>query len=253
MADFLLVPDAGHGAWSWGRVWGCLTTPVENPPRLYATHSIGQVVAQDLPVKGSGAGQDGANLTIDGLVSAVIEQVASHNLRDLVLVGHGITAPVLFQAATRLETPPRRIVLFAGLIPNEGKTVLNMLPRKHRMVFNMVTKMQSAGRGAFRLPKAVIANGYCNDMDQFDVIQIVGRFGPLPLQLFNTRIYLDDFGGACPVTYVPLWRDRLIPSDLQYRMAERLGGVEILRDMDACHEVMVERPREVADILMRYA
>ena len=251
MADFLLVHDAGQGSWCWGRVWGHLTAPVEHPPRLYARSNIGKVVALDLPGHGPLAREDTSSLSFDDFVSAVTGEVRSQGLHDLIMAGHGVAAPILLQAATKLEEAPRRIVLFAGVIPDEGKSTLDMLPRMNRLGFKMMARLNGIARMDFRLPKAVITNGYCNGMDPFDVIQIVGRFSPMPLQLFRARVYLNDLARNCPVTYVPLWRDRLLPSQLQRRMAERLGGVEIAQELDACHEVMTERPKQVADILLR--
>ena len=253
MADFILVADAGQGSWWWGRVWGHLTAPVESPPRLYARSSIGKVVAVDLPRDGPRLREERPALTLDDFVSAIAGEVQAQSLEDVIMAGHGVAAPILLQAAAQLKVPPKRIVLFAGIIPDEGKAPLDMLPRVNRLGFKMMARMTSVAKKDFKLPKAVITNVYCNGMDPFDVIQIVGRFGPLPLQLFRSRVYLNDLSRGYPVTYVPLRRDKLLPHELQRRMAARIEGVEIVGELDACHEVMIERPREVADILRSYA
>ena len=252
MADILLVHDAGQGSWCWGRVSGHLTAPREHPPRLYARSGMGKVVSMDLPRQA--AARDAASvLTHDDFVSAVVSEVQSQGLHDLIMAGHGAAAPILLQAAAKLEEPVRRMVLFAGIIPDEGKTPLDMLSRVNRMGFKTMAKLSSIVRKECKLPKAVITNVYCNGMDPFDMIQIVGRFGPIPPQLFRSRIYLDDLAPVCPVTYVPLWRDRLLPPELQMRMALRLGDVDLAGQLDSCHEVMIERPKQVADILFSYA
>ena len=116
----------------------------------------------------------------------------------------------------------------------------------------MFARMKRVSKYEFRLPKMVLTGLYCNGMDPFDTIQIVGRYTPLPSQLVRTKIRLSDISGICPITYVPLWRDKLLPSQLQRRMAERLVGVEVESQMDACHQVMLERPKQVADILAKY-
>ena len=56
--------------------------------------------------------------------------------------------------------------------------------------------------------------------------------------------------GRRPVTYVILSRNGLIPPELQRRMSHRLDGVDIGPELDACNEVMIERPEEVANILV---
>ena len=252
MADFLLVHDAGQGSWCWGRVWGHLTAPREHPPRLYARGSVGNVVALDLPGHGPRARQDTSSRSLDEFVTAVATEMRSHNLRDLIVTGHGVAASVILQAATQLEEPPRRVVLFAGIIPDEGKNSLDMLPRASRLGFKIIARLNRILKKDFRLPKAAIANIYCNGMDPLDVVQIVGRFSPIPLELVLTRVNLSELALNCPITYVPLWRDSLVPSVTQKRMAQRLEGVEVAGELNSCHQVMIEHPKQVADILLRY-
>ncbi len=251
MADILLVHDVGHGSWCWGRVWGHLTAPVEHPPRLYVGQKAGKVVSLDLSELG--ADGRGASLSMDDLATAVANQVRSQGMKDLVMVGHGVVSPAVLKAASMLDEPPRRVVLFAGVVPDEGKTVLDVLPRTSKLGLRMLAGLNGLVRRDLRLPKAVITNVYCNGMDPFDVIQIVGRFTPLSLQLLRTRIYLNDVARNFPVTYVPLWRDRLVPPSVQRRMAEKLNGTEVAKELDSCHEVMIEAPRDVAEVLLKYS
>ena len=253
MVDCLLVHDAGQGSWCWGRVRGHLTAPIEHPPRLYSQNGLGKVVALDLPGHNPQTKQDTSSLVIDDFVSAVAGEVRSQGLHDVIMVGHGVAAPILLQVAASMEEPPRRIVLFAGIVPDEGKSALDMLPRLNRLGFKTTAFASRSLKKDFKLPKPVVTNVYCNGMDPFDVIQIVGRFGPLPPQLLQAKFYLNQQARTCPVTYVPLWRDRLLPSELQRRMAERLRSAEIVGELDSCHEVMIERPNQVADIILRYA
>ena len=261
MGDFLFVHDAGQGAWCWGKVWGYLTAPAEHPPRLHVRRAVGKLVSVDLPGHGTTAGGDVSRLSFDDFVSAVTDAVRAQDLRDLTMVGHGIAAPIILHAAAKLEQPPKRIVLLAGFIPDEGKSALEMLPRSSKLGLKLIARLNGRGMMArlngrginLRLPKAVINSLYCNGMDPFEVIKIVGRFCPLPVQLLQSRVYLNDLARMCPVTYVPLWRDKLLSPRLQRRMAERLGNVEMVAELDSCHEVMIEHPRQVADLLLRYA
>ncbi len=253
MADFLLAHDAGHGSWCWGRVWGHLTAPVDHPPRLYAKTNADKVVAPDLYFPPPTDEEDESPPSFDDLVAQLTNEIESHGLHDLVIAAHGLAAPVVLQAAHKLSEPPKRIVLFAGVIPEEGKSTLDILPRQTRFAFKMLARLNRLARKEMRLPNAAITNVYCNGMDPFDVIQIVGRFTSLPYQLFQTKLFLRELEPPCPITYVPLWRDKLVPSVLQRRMASRLQGVEVIGELDACHEVLIERPKQVADILLRYA
>ena len=252
MGDFLFVHDAGQGAWCWGKVWGYLTAPAEHPPRLHVRHAVGKLVSVDLPGHGTTTGGDISRLSFDDFVSAVTGAVQTQDLRDLTMVGHGIAAPIILHAAAKLDQPPKRIVLLAGFIPDEGKSALEMLPRSSKLGLKLIARLNGRGLN-FRLPKAVINSLYCNGMDVFEVIKIVGRFCPLPVLLLQSKVYLNDLTRTCPVTYVPLWRDKLLSPRRQRHMAERLGNVEMVAELDSCHEVMIEHPRQVADLLLRYA
>lgn len=254
MTDFLFVPDAGHGAWSWGRVWGHLTAPVGNPPRLHVRGRVGKVISLDLLGQGSQARNGGPGAYPEDFVSAITDEVGSQGLQDLILVGHGISAPLLLHAASRLEVAPRRIVLFAGAIPYDGKCALDMLPPLNKLAFKIMSRrLNGRPKGQIKLPRTVIDNLYCNGMDPGDVTQIVGRFAPFPPQMLKTKLYLSTLPTNCPITYVPLWRDRLFPPGLQRRMASRFPGVEVAGELDSSHEVLIERPRRVAEILLNYS
>ena len=253
MVDFLLVHDVGHGAWSWGRVWGHLTAPEEIPPNLSAKHNIGKIVSIDLPGHGSRSEEDTSSLTYGDFAEVIVREVEDNRLRDVILVGHGMSAPILLQAAAKLEHPPKRIVLFAGVLPYDGRTPLEMLPFTTGLIFKLMTSINRVKGGKTKIPKFLIEHYYSNDLDSFESVQIIGRFTPVPVQLLNTNVDLGKSIGDLRVTYVPLWRDRLVPLDRQRWMAEMLIGVDIVEELDSCHEVMNETPHMAAKILARYA
>jgi pimeloyl-ACP methyl ester carboxylesterase len=253
MVDVVLVHDVGHGAWCWGKVWGRLTAPVEHPPRLYDGGKVGKVITVDLPREITQPGDDPTEPLLDDYVNTVTGVVQTEGLGDVLLVGHGASAPVVLHAAAKLDQPPSRVVLLAGLLPSEGKSVLDTLPILHRMGLKASARMSRLARREFRLPKTIIDHVYCRGMDPFDVIQFAGWFTPLPMRFFRSRVYLNDVARPCPVTYVPLWRDALVPLSLQQKMASRLDDIEMGAELDSCHEVMLERPGELADLLLKYA
>ena len=63
---------------------------------------------------------------------------------------------------------------------------------------------------------------------------------------------MEDSELPCPVTYIVLTNDRVIPPDSQRRIAERFDGVETV-EIESCHQVMAQRPEELAEVLLRYA
>ena len=252
MTDFLLVHGAGQGAWSWGKVWGHLTAPVDNPPRLYARRPANRVYTLDLPGHGADSGGDTAQVRMEECVHAITRTVEREGLKDLVMVGHGFAGSLIIQAASQLPEPPKRLVLVAGIVPQDQKNMLGALPRRTRTAFTLLNGLSRLSGKDLKFPKAVIGSVLCNGMGPMEVVEVLGFFGPLPTRVLKTKVPTEDSALPCPVTYVELTRDKLLPPDVQARMARRLPGAEIL-PLDSCHQVMLQNPKEMANMLLRYA
>ncbi len=116
----------------------------------------------------------------------------------------------------------------------------------------MLAALSKLSRQDLRFPSSVIGRYLCNGMDQMEVVHSLGFFGPLPVRVLTTKLPLDEGPPPCPVTYVVLTQDRLLPPETQERMARRIPGAEIV-SMDSCHQVTLYKPKELADILLAYA
>ena len=252
MTDYLLVHGAGQGAWSWGKVWGHLTAPLEHPPRLYARRPANRVCTLDLPGHGADAGGDTAQVRMEECVHSIVRAVEREGLKDLVMVGHGFAASLIIQAASQLPEPPKRLILVAGVVPPDQKNMLGALPRRTRTLFTLLNALSKLSRQDLKLPKAVVGSVLCNGMGPMEVVEVLGLFGPLPTRVLKTKFSLEDADPPCPVTYIELTQDKLVPPDAQHKMAQRVPGVEIV-PMDSCHQVMLKNPREMADVLLQFA
>ena len=254
MTDYLLVHGAGQGAWSWGQVWGYLTAPVVHPPRLYVPRLANRVYPLDLPGHGADAGGDTSEVRLEECVHAIIRTVEREDLKNLVLVGHGFAASLVLQAAGQLPQPPKRIILVAGMVPLYQRTMVSVLPQAARMWFRFLSALSKLSGRELKLPRSVINNFLCNGMDPMEIVHVVGRFGAMPTRVLTTRVSLDQTEHSGPVTYVVLTQDKMLPPDLQRRMAQRLTGVEVeITQVESCHQVTLYKPRELADILLSYA
>lgn len=262
MTDYLLVHGAGHGAWSWGRVWGRLTAPEEHPPRLYKTRRVNRVLPIDLPGHGPDAGGDTGAVRLEECVQAITRAVEREQLKDLVLVGHGFAGSLVLQAAAEMPVPPKRIVMIAGVVPDNQKTLLSTFPPRTRAAFSVFSLLSSLSRQELKLPRTAIDRMLCNGMDPMEVAQILAFFGPLPIKVLRSKWSIDrngegesggnEVGTVGPVTYVVLTQDKMIPPDTQRRIAERVKAEETV-EVDSCHEVMWQHAEELSELLLRYA
>lgn len=252
MTDYLLVHGAGQGAWCWGQVWGYMTAPLEHPPRLHALRRANRVYPVDLPGHGADAARDTAKVRLEECVQAITRSVEREGLKNVVLVGHGFAGPLVLQAAAQLPQPPKRVVLVAGVVPFGQRAMLSALPQRTQAGFRLLAVLSKLSRQRLRLPRSLIRGRLCNGMDPMEIVQVLGLFGPLPTRVLNTRIPLGEGSLPCPVTYVALTQDRITSPELQETMANRVPGVEIA-SLVSCHQVMQYRPRELADLLLRYS
>jgi pimeloyl-ACP methyl ester carboxylesterase len=229
-----------------------MTAPIENPPRLYAYRKVGKVFPIDLPGHGTDANGDTAAVQVEECVQAIVRTVERQELRDVVLVGHGFAGALVLQAVAELPSPPKRVVLIAGIVPGEGKDMLSEFSLSPRSAFQALSWFNSLAGKDMKLPKSVISRYLCNGVDTMDVVQTVGFFGALPTRVFKSGVSLGDLNLPCPVTYIVLTRDRVVPPETQRRMAQRIPKVELL-ELDSCHQVTLYRPRELADTLASFA
>ncbi len=251
MTDYLLVHGPGQGSWVWGKVWGMMTAPVEHPPTLHKPRRANRVHPIDLPGHGPDAEGDTAAVRLEECVEAIAHAVEQEKLRDVVLVGHGISAGIVLQAAPILPSPPKRLALVGGMVPDGTRPLISGCPSRIRTGFKLLSMLSSLSGKEFRFPYPVINRYLCNTMEAMEIVQILGFFGPLPTRLLNSRLSLDSELPA-PLSCIVLTQDKLITPQTQRRTAERLNCEEVL-EIDACHMGVWQRPEAVADALLRYA
>ena len=252
MTDYLLVHGLGQGAWSWGAVWGYLTAPEEHPPTLHKRRRANRVHPLDLPGHGADSDGDTGAVRLEECVQAIIKAVEREQLKDLVLVGHGFSGSMVVQAAQEMAVPPKRVVLVAGIVPAPQRPLLSACPSRTRAAFSLFSVLSSLSRQELKLPRPAISGLLCNGMDTMEVVQLVGFFTPLPTKVLKSRLPMEDLALPCPVTYIVLTEDKLIPPDSQRRISQRFEGAETV-EIESCHQVMAQRPKELAEILLGYA
>ena len=251
MTDYLLVHGPGQGSWAWGKVWGRMMAPEEHPPTLHKPRRANRVLPIDLPGHGPDVAGDTAAVRVEECVDAIAHAVEREQLRDVVLVGHGVFAGLVLQAAASLATPPKRVALVGGMVPEGQRPLISGYPGSVRRGFKLSAMLGSFRGREPRYSNSVINRYLCNTMEAMQVVQILGFFGPLPVRLLNSRLSLDGELPA-PLSCIVLTQDRLLSPQSQRRTAERLNSEEIV-EIEACHMAAWQRPEEVADALLRYA
>lgn len=253
MTDYLLVHGPGQGSWVWGKVWGRMTAPVEHPPTLHKPRRANRVLPIDLPGHGPDAQGDTAAIRLEECVNVITHAVEREQLKDLVLVGYGMSGGIALEAARQLPTPPKRLALVGAAVPQAQRPLISACANGVRSWFQLSSRLSALSRQEFRFSAPIIRRFLCNTMEAMEIVQILGFFGPLPTRLLKSRMPPEaSLDLPAPLTCIVLTEDRLVPPAGQRRTAERLNSEETL-EIDACHMAAWEKPEALANALLRYA
>ena len=227
MTNFLLVHGGAHGAWCWDRV----------VPFLRSGPRVANVVAVDLA--GHGERRDVKpleSITVGDYVDDVVREIETRDLRDVVLVGHSLAGITLPGAAARVADRLRRVIFLSTVNPPVGQSVAD--PMKH--------PLSPLSRGVD------FPTMFCNDLDEETAAWLLGQLGPEPPGPTAEPVTVARLPSRVPSTYILLERDEALPPELQREQA-RTASADELVSFDAGHSAFASRPRDLAELLLRYA
>ena len=236
MATFVLV----HGAWQSVGTWDLLV-----PLLRKGGH---RVIAPVLSGLGTDQGQLSPDITLRQHVEDVL--LALSNVSEpVVLVGHSYAGMIISGVAEANPAQLQRLVFLDAFVPEDGQSALDLLPPAIGAHFRNVAREQGDG---WRLP------GGEGQLDLWGL-----RPGP---QRDFVRARLCDFSLRCfeEALRLPVDRKAKIPASFVTCIAEgyparpffepfakkaRASGWEVF-EVETGHDCHVERPEEIAGILL---
>ena len=225
MTTFALIHGAGSDGWYWHLV---------EPELVAAGH---ETVAVDLPCDDDTAG-------LDEYTDVIVNAVAGRD--DVVVVAQSMAGFVAPLVAVRVPAT-RLIVLVAAMVPAPGETGNQWWGNTGSGVARR-EQAERDGRdidGAFDevaeflhdVDPALIDQGWAHTMDQSDT----PFKEPWPLPAWPD----------VPTRFVLPTKDRFFPPDFQRRVVRERLGIEP-DPIDTGHLPALARPRELAELLLRY-
>jgi pimeloyl-ACP methyl ester carboxylesterase len=239
MLTFVLV----HGAWQSTGTWDLLAPLLEKHGHRVITPVL------------RGLGTDQSRLSADITLRQHVDDVSLELSRcadQVILVGHSYAGMIISRVAETNSTQVRRLVFLDGFIPENGQSALDLLPPGIGAHFRKVAQEQGDG---WRLP---------GGEGQLDL------WGLKPGEARDfVRARLCDFSLRCfeEPLHLPANRKAGIPATFVAGVAEgyparpffepfagkaRASGWEVA-ELNTGHDCHVERPGEVADILLSVA
>jgi len=93
---------------------------------------------------------------------------------------------------------------------------------------------------------------FCNDLDDETASWLLKQLGPEPPGPMLEPVPSSIAHTGVESTYILLERDEALPPPFQREQAQTAGADEVV-PFDAGHSAFASRPRELADLLLRYA
>jgi pimeloyl-ACP methyl ester carboxylesterase len=246
----VLVHGGGHGAWCW-------EPTVE--------HLGSDALAVDLPPKEvrGGPGRfdrppELLTLTVSDFAASVLADVDAAGYDRFVLVGHSMAGLTIPEVARRAPERVAHLVFVSCSVPAEGESILEVLSDAPTDVGEAAAQNLEAAKVTGEAPEpqlddASVIAMFCNDMDEAQTQFVLDHFGNEALPVIGEKVFRAGLSPEIPKTWVRLLQDAILTLDIQDQQIANLeaspGGTVTVIELDAAHNAMISRPRELAEIL----
>jgi pimeloyl-ACP methyl ester carboxylesterase len=247
----VFVHGGAHGAWCWMPLFPFLE---------------GDALAIDLPPKSVRGGPrrlepvpELRTLTIGDFADSVLRDADTAGIERFVLVGHSMGGLTISQVAGRVPDRIEHLVYVSCMVPPEGASAIEALPEDLRdMTRDAVVEARRGGANPIGgLDEDTTRSMFCSDMDEEQTQYVLDRTGTEAAVVLAERVSRAGIPADLPKTFVKLLRDQSLPPDHQDVLAQNLrdspGGEVDVVTIDAGHDAMISRPKELADVLNRIA
>jgi pimeloyl-ACP methyl ester carboxylesterase len=233
MTTFLLVHGAWHGGWCYKRVARLLRQ---------AGH---EVFTPTLTGLGERAHLMNPAIDLDTHVQDVVGVIRYEQLSDVVLCGHSYGGMVITGVAEQIPAKIRSLVYLDAFVPENGRSLFDYLPAEQSEQMRTDAARNGEGYKVAPIPAAHFA------VNAEDAAWVDAMCVKQPLATFEQKLAL---GGRHVPKRVYMFAAGWGPSPFQQ------FGARFRDDRDwqfvafACgHDVMLDRPQELADALIAAA
>jgi pimeloyl-ACP methyl ester carboxylesterase len=226
-APVVLIHGGAHGAWCWKHVLPLLE---------------GEALAVDLPPKSVRGGPlryesppGLQELRLGDFAESALNDIDGAGLQRFVLVGHSMGGLTISEIARRAPDRVEQLVYLSCIVPREGESPMRALP----------AELMEAAPDPIQM--------FCNDMDEEQTRFVLDHMGNEAAGVLDEPVVRSGIPPELPKTFVKLLRDQSLAPQDQDIYVENLrtcpgGDVDVVT-IDAGHDVMVSRPKELADVL----
>jgi pimeloyl-ACP methyl ester carboxylesterase len=203
----------------------------------------GDVLAVDLPGRGDRPA-DLSQIGIAEFVDAVVDEIVSRDLHDVVLVGHSLAGLTIPQVAGRAPDRIRALVFVSCTVPRDGQSTYDTLDPEIQALSDA-----APSEALTTLDPEIAKAVFYHDVADPDVLEwALSLLVPEAPASVTDPMILRTMPEEIRRVWIRLDDDRIVVPEKQDRFVENLGGCEVL-ELDAGHMAMISRPRDLARLL----
>lgn len=232
---FVLV----HGAWADSSFWDGIAAELRKMGHI--------VYAPEYP--GHGADPNKA-VTHAMMTQAVADFISSHQLHNVVLVGHSFGGSIIQKVAELTPDRIRRLVFMNAFVVKDGESVSAEFPAAVLEAFQKLR--QSSKDDTIMLPFPLFRETFAN-LASLELVQhMYNRISPEPAKPLYEKLDLKTFYSLnIPKSYLYLMEDNVIPQlSPEYgwhpHMSSRLGVFRLIQEHGDHMSTAMTRPNLVA-------
>jgi pimeloyl-ACP methyl ester carboxylesterase len=229
---FVLVHGAWHGAWCWRRVAKLLTA---RGHEVFAPTLTGLCERSHLL---------NPEINLDTHIADVVNLIKWCELKDIVLVGHSYGGMVISGVAEQAEKAIASFVFLDAFYPENGQSLTDLANKLTRDAVQGATD-----KGVTALPPRPAALFHVNEND---VAWVDSLCTPQPIKTLTQKLALSGIRKRIPKrTYIRASAYPNEPFDAAKAKAQKNGWR--VYDVACGHDVMIDEPARLAEILLEVA
>jgi pimeloyl-ACP methyl ester carboxylesterase len=235
LATFVLVHGAWHGSWCWKRVRRVLQA---------AGH---EVFTPTLTGLGERSHLNAPSVNLSTHISDVVNLIQWEELSNVVLCGHSYGGCVISGVAEQLNDSIRALVYIDGFVLEDGESFMDLFPPEQVEQARLQAQTIGDGWKFFPFPASLLGT------NPKDAPWVDAQFTPQPIASLEEPLRLTDKPSSIRdvVHLLATGYESPLPVAVAHERAKSKGWTA--RTISCGHEIMLDRPDELASLLLEFA
>jgi pimeloyl-ACP methyl ester carboxylesterase len=232
---YILVHGAWHGSWCWKRVRTALQSSGHN------------VFTPTLTGLGERSHLNCAKVNLSTHIADIVNLIQWEELSDVVLCGHSYAGSVITGVADQIPDRIRALVFLDAFVLENGESLMDIVPSAVAQALRDQAKATGEGWKVDPVPAHILGV-----RDPQDVAWVDAQCTPQAIATFEQPIKLtSNFGDIQDIAYV--FPTECHPNLLVSHERAKAKGWKSRTIDNSGHELMIDRPQELAHFLLGYA